>query len=640
VKNVWWVVIVLFLCRGTFGTGFRDGHYTIPESSGFDSAAIPLNGAGLIRAENGNSLVRVDSIAALKPGQLLLRHKDGNSYSFYRGVLDTSAFSKKPDVYIFTFPGWAVLKEITRYRLYRAPTESNGIDEPDIFFDNERIYVNHFAKLYYFRNNNWFSIIGSTELFMGGIRITTDPPGAKVIINGAATDFTTPCLISRLIPGVYTFELFLPDYHLFHKTVKIYPGDTISGMFELLSNMDTVYITGNAPHGVLILPQPPTDSSYEIDSVKIYSLTARLLPGEHRLRWNGDLSYESIDTAIYIDEGTLHYFDYLFKRRFGVLRVTSSPPDAEICIEGQPCHTGEQVMEVPSGTYEIKAFRNGFVNLKKQIPVMPDSLVHCDMNLLQRPDRDGDGFIDSVDECPDKYGLYSGCPNMKFVDALQIKQMDVREFVKNDPFTFSTSLLGFILKMPTNRTFTNFISTFSSGKIGGVNNYRGLTVGNNLTVQYHGLYGAVELGQWTSGLRYHRLDTLRLTGDNSEHLVFYDSLRDVEPTMYIPSTTVMVGLHYNWSWINVIYALGYQWEDLILNDFYNTKTGSFDSFTFDNDWWFHQLCLEINFIQDQFFVPSTYFKIKLPFGSAKKTRWHVLQAGIQLKIVPEKFKKG
>ena len=40
--------------------------------------------------------------------------------------------------------------------------------------------------------------------------------------------------------------------------------------------MDTVFITGKAPHGVLILPQPPVDKRYRIDSVTVDDYKVRL----------------------------------------------------------------------------------------------------------------------------------------------------------------------------------------------------------------------------------------------------------------------------------------------------------------------------------------------------------------------------
>jgi hypothetical protein len=44
----------------------------------------------------------------------------------------------------------------------------------------------------------------------------------------------------------------------------------VTAAFELLSDMDTIYISGKAPYGLLILPQPPTDSSVLYGLYKVF----------------------------------------------------------------------------------------------------------------------------------------------------------------------------------------------------------------------------------------------------------------------------------------------------------------------------------------------------------------------------------
>ena len=126
------------------------------------------------------------------------------------------------------------------------------------------------------------------------------------------------------------------------------------------------------------------------------------------------------------------------------------------------------------------------------------------------PDIDGDGFVDSVDECPRKYGLFGGCPKMKPGEALKVKTEEIINFVKTDPLTFGFSLIGGINRVPTSKRFGKLLSSFSGVKIGGINNYRGLTIVNNYHIQYRGLFTGLELGQWIGGLAFQRDDTLEI----------------------------------------------------------------------------------------------------------------------------------
>ena len=430
-------------------------------------------------------------------------------------------------------------------------------------------------------------------------------------------------------------ELFLENYHFFQKSIKISPDSTTTASFKLISDMDTVYITGNVSHGLLLMPQPPVDTLFKVDNTYISGQRVQLLPGTRQISWNGGIFYESIDTLVTITSGVVSYFDVVFKRRYGILRIIPIPVDAEVCINNEPCRFGEQIMEIPVGLYRISAHRYGFKSVKKDLLVLPDTIINCEMNLLQFPDADADGFVDSIDQCPNRYGLHDGCPRQHIDDALSIKKEEVADFVKNDPFSFDISTIGFIIRMPTKKRFSNFMSAFSSGKIGGVNNYRGFTFFNTYQLSFKSLFANAELGQWSSGIHYQRDDTITLQSQHgTAYQIFFDSTTGEEPVLIIPSTSLAIGLHYSLSWINVIYALGHQWEDIIIEDLFNTSTQRYESVTFNNDWWYHQLGVESNFRVGESVAPAAYFKFKFPFGKTVRTRWHVMQAGLAIKVTP------
>ncbi len=627
-------LVYLFIFYRGLSAAYRDGDFTIPQvSPGFVHCKATSN--EIIRTESSDTLERIDTVGILRPGQLVMRQKCNNGYSFFSGKLDTTAFLKRPPLYAFSIPGWARLSDILQYRFYREPTDKPGRDEETVYFDQERIFVRNYSVIYYYRNGIWFHLDGEDSLLTGSISIHSEPPGATVAIDGETISETTPCSINHLLPGIHKVELFLDNYHFLSKSVKVFSDSLVKTSFQLLTNMDTVYITGDVPYGLLLLPQPPTDSLFSVDSHYVASTRVQLPPGRHTVSWNGDQLYESVDTAVIIKEGVVSYFDFVFRRRYGMLRITPIPADAQICIQNDPCRFGEQILEIPSDIYRVTAHRYGFKSLMREILVQPDTIITCEMNLLRSPDRDADGFVDSIDQCPEIYGLYDGCPRQRVKDAMTIKRSEVSEYIKSDPFSFDFSTINFILRMPTRKAFSDFLSAFSSGRIGGINNYRGFSFINSFQASWKGMIAALELGQWSSGIHYQRDDTMKIsTEKGNQYEIYYDSLTGVEPVMLIPSTTVSFGLHYNFSWVNVAYSLGYQWEDIILRGLYNTGTQSFERVAFDNDWWFHQLQFETNFRTGEMISPIAFFKFKFPFGKTLRTRWHVMQAGVILKITP------
>jgi len=159
-----------------------------------------------------------------------------------------------------------------------------------------------------------------------------------------------------------------------------------------------------------------------------------------------------------------------------------------------------------------------------------------------------------------------------------------------------------------------------------------LTFLNSFNVTYKGFFGSFELGQWAAGLQYQRNDSMRLNTDNKHYLIYYDSLSGVEPIIYIPSTSMALGVHFNWSRINVAYAIGYQFEDIVIDQVFDIDEGVLKRFSFDNDWWYHILISEVDFETGEVIKPSVYFRVKFPFGPIKRTKWHVMQVGLQFKI--------
>lgn len=591
--------------------------------------------SSIIKAEDDSILPEVDFNQSLKPGQIIMRKKyEPGEYRLYKGNLDTAAFGRKQSLYAFKFPVWARFSQILKYRFYTSPSDNPNLDEEEVYFDNERIYMKNYKKLFYFHEGTWIPIQGSNEIPLGGLKISSEPSGAEIVINGVRTKCRTPGFFPKIFAGTHIVELFLPDHQFGRRSIQVFSDSITTASFELFSDFDTIYITGHVDYGLLLLPQPPLENPFVIDSQTTDSLRLRLSPGKHHIFWNGGDKYETLDTVVNIIERKVNYIDYIFRQRYGIVRVRPRPADAEVCLGLEKCDLGERIIELPTGTYQLSANHYGFESLKKLIKVKPDTITTVDMDLTQKSDRDGDGFIDSLDKCPEVYGLYDGCPKRRILDALESKKEDIADFVAHDHLAFDILAAGLMLRIPTKKYFANFLSTFSSGKIGGVNNYRGLTILNSFQVEFKGLYGSFELGQWTAGLHYQRSDTMLLHAKKSDYLIYYDSLGGIEPAIFIPSTSVALGVHYNWSWVNVVYAIGYQWEDIIIDQIYNSSDQTFKRVCFNNDWWYHQINCEINFRTGRYITPSVYFKAKFPFGPIMRTRWQVFQTGLQMKVTP------
>jgi len=570
----------------------------------------------------------------IKPGQVVMRKKFGADYRLYIGDLDTVAFRAFPPVYSFQIPAWSRSGQAMWYRFYTEITTNRNLDIETIFFDNERIYVQHHSKIFYSRNDEWDSIAGVQAAPYGDLHIDSEPPGADIYLYGRATGKRPPAIIRNLVAGRYEAELFLPDYRFQRRNVPVPAGGTATTSFQMLSDFDTLHVLGEAQHGVLILPFPPLDSAYRIGDTVKAAFQEELLEGDYRITWNGGGLYRDIDTVITIPPGQMVYFNAPFVRLGGSATFQLFPQDALLCIEGFPCSPGGTTVQLPSGFHTARISRFGYEPERRKFIVSHGRKSFIRVVLSVNADRDFDGFPDSIDRCPDVYGLYDGCPKPDLRTSFMMKYEELLEYMETEPLSFSVTGIGYISRNPTNRRFHNFLAMFSGGLAGGLNNYQGINLGNIYQVSYRGFMAQAELGQWASGIKYRRPDTLTIRTEHDRYLVWYDSLYQIDPAIFIPSTALSVGFKYRLYNYSVGYSLGFQWEDIILDEVQRMSDGSFRRVYFDNDWWFHEIMLEADLLMDTFVTPSLYAKFKFPFGPTMRTKWHVFQMGLQFRMRP------
>ncbi len=498
-----------------------------------------------------------------------------------------------------------------------------------------------------------------TEL-SGAINIVSTPSDADIYINGKKAEHKTPALLADLKVGLNTIEVSLPDYLFAKRQVTILPDTTISISFKLISLSDTAHILGDLKLGILRLPGPPINAPYLVDNKQVYSREFTLNTGKHHIVWEGGNVYSSLDTIVEIFPGKLTTFNFIPERLTGKLTISPFPRDAEIYINERLYSTGDLDIVLSTGNYRVLIKRNGYFPQERNIVIHPGKHIYLEIDLDIIPDRDKDGFLDSVDLCPDEYGLYCGCPEQDRRDAIQRYKKILLSNLKNQPLTISVTAVGYIYRNPTNPNFRHFLSNFNDGKIF-CNNRNGLTFANNYTVSYHGFFLSCELGQWLSGLEYKkgRQNPVIIETEKDQYCIFYkDSITGLNPRVVLPGTAVSLGFNLHIINFNAAYSLGYQWENIIITDLITKSnydkhkalsdslhmsipyTGPRTEITFDNSHWFHKLRFEYDITTIKRVIPAFYITAALSFGSDNQTGWHTFQAGILFKFLATPKRKG
>jgi hypothetical protein len=569
-------------------------------------------------------------------GQVIARSKGpAGGYCFQPGTFKNTAFAENILSY-FSIPPWIPRSSFARLRFYAQHGGNPDADVPLIYYDSRTLYVPGRDTVWFFTGSSWMRLEGSRRRPLGTISITSDPAAARILLDGRETRLATPATLDSVPAGPHSIELHLADYRFNRRRVMVQPDTAMSLSFSLVSDLDTVFIRENPNRAVLVLSEPPLSTAYRIDNDTAKGLTVHVDAGNHRIRWDGRGIYTSIDTVLSVPAGQAVFFDAMFDRLTGGLNISVFPPDARIMLDDSVTATGEFMASVKTGICKVSVACNGYDPFETQAVIATDSMTVLEVALVKHADRDGDGFADTVDRCPDVYGIYDGCPAPDVRRAATLLVQDAWAQLQKDPFAVNWSLVGYLRKVPMREAFRQFLSNFDGGVGGAMNNYRGFTFGNGLVVSWKGLFASVELGQWLSGLRYRHSDTLTLNTATDKYLVYFDTLGSgtrTEPAVFIASTAPTIGFHLPVKSMNVCYGIGYQWENITIDDLRRAADGRKVRAVFSNNWWYHEIRLEDDIAVIPQIVPCLYFDLKVPFGPVRYTQWVSVQVGLSLKFV-------
>jgi hypothetical protein len=464
----------------------------------------------------------------------------------------------------------------------------------------------------------------------GAITISSTPANAEIIWNGTSTGLSTPATLTALDTGIHTLELALSDYLFFQKNIIILPDSTLTVSFTLISSIDTAYVLGNEQGvGMLILPAVPIARPYLVDSRRREPGIVALTHGKHWVFWDGGGLFTSLDTMIEIYGCGVTALSFTPRGLFGRICITATPPDAAIELDTQPVAHGEFSTDLPAGKHSVTIRRKGYFAQQAETVIIHAKTTTLRFALVEIPDKDGDGFLDSIDLCPDAYGLYGGCASPPFAGSLRITGRLIADNMRADPFAVSFTLIGYLNRSPHNQGFKEFLSYFNDGD-SYLNNLNGIVALNTISVSWWGFDATLSLGQWNSGLEYRKHDTLRIETPQGRYLA--DTCGGRRPTVFLRSTSASIGFHLSTAHLTFGYALGRQFEDILLSTIVEQSTAEKVEVCFDNDFWFHRLQVEYDFKATGAFSPAAYAAILTSAGKVKWSGWNGFECGTKLTI--------
>ncbi|WP_323846916.1 PEGA domain-containing protein [Microbulbifer magnicolonia] len=189
------------------------------------------------------------------------------------------------------------------------------------------------------------------------VRISSNPPGATVTVEGEILG-TTP-LNAELIQGDRVVSLSLPQ----HKTVEI-PVAVTAGVDQSLAPVDL-----SAADGLLRVVSTPEGAGVTVDGEfrGHTPLELELSPGgEHRLRFFKD-GYASVERTVDIGAGVERDLNINLNAVYGRVRITSSPDDAQVYIDGRLAGSTGETFNLPARSHSILVRKQGFEDYETSV---------------------------------------------------------------------------------------------------------------------------------------------------------------------------------------------------------------------------------------------------------------------------------
>lgn len=507
---------------------------------------------------------------------------------------------------------------------------------------------------------SFFSII-YPDVSGGKVNISSSPENAEIILDGISTGKYTPTTLLINDTLIHELEIQHPQ-HLFSKReFKSIPDSTIHLSVNLMALSDTTIIIGDLELGILSLTLPPLKIPYTVDNKKVYSKDAILNAGLHQVEWNGGEIYSSLDTILTIAPGKMTVLRFYPKRLSGMLTVDVIPEDAGIFLNKIQYGIGKVNASVNTGSYNLSIKRNGFVPFDTVITIKPDLPLNFDVIMDRIPDEDSDGFLDSIDLCPEVYGLYDGCPKQKKGSALHKYVSMLGKNLKSQNFSFSVGILSWQSRTPLNKKEASFYSYFNDG-LSAFNNYRGISLLNSLSLSTRGFFVDLEYSQYRQGIRYEKEQNAgngpvlfkKSEKDSNSYCLYYDSLAGLSPSVYFPSIALSAGINFRMQNFDLSIHFGYQWEHILYNDmiFYNDYLkymnkesdyisnsngeyiGPVHSWEVNSDWIFTGLKLSYNVIRNKRNSLLLYGKFRISVYDYTDIQWSAFEAGVAYRFTP------
>lgn len=216
----------------------------------------------------------------------------------------------------------------------------------------------------------------------GTLRLTSEPTGARVLINGVEKGIT-PCCLERIREGEHTLSLRLEGHKPITHTLTLAAGETVPLNFRLERLPAGLTVT-TLPEGARVY----VDGTYRGDS----DLTLTDLPaGSHTLRVELP-GYAQETRQVTLASGATQVEEFRLRIVRGTLAVRTQPAAVTVwqgtkrLLATTPAKEGDYTsqraeLSLPPGTYELTFKADGYDDATRKVTIAANATAELNVRL-------------------------------------------------------------------------------------------------------------------------------------------------------------------------------------------------------------------------------------------------------------------
>ncbi len=218
------------------------------------------------------------------------------------------------------------------------------------------------------------------------ITVTSEPPGAEVLVDGAVTGATP--LVMELSAGERLVEVRLRGYNAW--------ADVVSVLADQPQMLPLVELT--AADGLVTLTTDPAGAAVSVNGEYrgLTPLRLRLAPARQHDLTLTKPGYDSIRRELSVVADSSSTLTLSMTARMGIVAVRSDPPDAEIWVDGEQQGVTPNELTLSALSHQIEVRLSGFAVQAREVTPRPGFPQILDLTLEELDTTTGSGYAREV----------------------------------------------------------------------------------------------------------------------------------------------------------------------------------------------------------------------------------------------------